>query len=298
MALPAPRRWTYALAPLLALSMLAACSPTSEGDQGDAESSEDAIVAKVTAAERSAVERTSIAGYTFDHLTPTGRSLFKGAVYWKSHQLEDRRYPVARMCASNVSKVLYLGGVERYNAEGVFALIKSVSAQGGETHRLPMPTKLASGKLDKSAFLAELNAIDGGRIPTGTLVAGCATARCDASPGSQHIAMVGNVDADGTVWIWHNNWYRPENEGGAWKPFMIYGDDHDLYSRVGLRRQWMPTPWLRLTRDAAGTITDAESLMPAIDDMDPFGGASGGTPAYHVTMSVIPELAAELHAQR
>ena len=37
-------------------------------------------------------------------------------------------------------------------------------------------------------------------------------------------------------------------------------------------------------------------LNPAIDDLDPFGGIYGGTPKYYMTMTVIPELAAELHA--
>jgi hypothetical protein len=58
----------------------------------------------------------------------------------------------------------------------------------------------------------------------------------------------------------------------------------------------MPTPWLRVKRDATGKITDAVSLVPAIDDLDPFGGLYGGTPKYHMTLAVIPELAADLHA--
>ncbi len=96
------------------------------------------------------------------------------------------------------------------HAEGVFNLIRSVNNQGGSLHRLPMPAKLANGKLDKRAFLAELDAVDRGHLPTGTIVAGCLTAKCDAQPGD--VGMIGNVDPVGTVWIWHNNWYRPENE--------------------------------------------------------------------------------------
>ena len=37
-------------------------------------------------------------------------------------------------------------------------------------------------------------------------------------------------------------------------------------------------------------------LVPAIDDLDPFGGAYGGAPKYFMTLAVIPELAADLHA--
>ena len=288
-------RWKHALAPLLGLAIAtAACAAPQDDASDEPGASEDAIVATVTPAERAAVEKTSISAYSFDHLTPTGAHLFKAAVYWKGHQLEDARYPVARMCASNVSKALYLGGITEFNAEGVYELIRSVGNQRGEVHRMPMPAKNAAGHLDKTAFLAALNAIDHGKIPTGTIVAGCLTARCDAMAGEQHVGMIGNVDADGTVWVWHNNWYRPENEGGAWKPFMIYGDNHDLYTAKGLRREWMPTPWLRISRDATGKITDAVSLVPAIDDLDPFGGAYGGTPKYFMTLAVIPELAADL----
>ncbi len=292
-------RWMHALAPFFALATLVACA--ARGDHGDesdgAGSSEDAIVATVAPAERAAVEKTNIKGYHFDHLTPTGTHLFKAAVYWKSHQLEDPRYPVARMCASNVSKALYLGGISDFNAEGVYNLVRSVgSSQGGEVHRLPMPAKNDAGHLDKTAFLAALNAVDHGRIPTGTIVAGCLTSRCDAMPGEQHVGIVGHAGPDGTLWVWHNNWYRPENEGGAWKPFMIYAENHDLYTIQGLRREWMPTPWLRLERDAYGKIIDAVSLVPAIDDLDPFGGAYGDTPKYFMTLAVIPELAADLAA--
>ena len=288
------------LAPLIALALatvVACTAPQGTEDDGSGSSS-DAIVATVTPTERSKVEATNIGGFTFDHLTPTGQHLFKGMVYWRNHQLEDLRYPVARMCASNVSKALFLGGVENYNAEGVFELLRSVGTQGGQLHRLPMPARLASGALDKKAFVAELNAVDGGKLPTGTVVAGCLTPHCDAQPGEQHVGMIGNVDADGTVWVWHNNWYRPDNEAPGsttWKPFMIYGENHDLYLIKGLRRQWMTTPWLKVTRNAQGLITDAISLVPAIDDMDPFGGASGGHPKYFMTLAIIPEIASELH---
>ena len=75
---------------------------------------------------------------------------------------------------------------------------------------------------------------------------------------------------------------------------MIYGENHDLYLVQGLKRQWMATPWLRIKRDLVGTITDAVSLVPAIDDMDPFG-----TPAtYFMTLAVPSEIVGELSASR
>ena len=286
-------RWQLALAPLLVAATLVACAAPQE--EGDA-SSEDAISATVNPTERQNVERTDISGFKFDHLTPTGTHLFKGMVYWRDHQIEDLRYPVARMCASNVSKALFLGGVKKYNAEGVFNLVRSVGNQGGRVHRLPMPTtRLPNGRWDKTEFIAELNKVDHGRIPTGAIVAGCLTPLCDAQPGEQHISIIGNVDPDGTVWIWHNNWYRPENvapDNTTWKPWMIYSENHDLYLVQGLKRQWMPTPWLRIKRDLSGSIIDAVSLVPAIDDMDPFG-----TPAtYFMTLAIPSEIVAELNA--
>src|SRR5437588_2481577 len=95
-------RWKQVVGALAALAPLVACAAEQGDASDDPGSSEDAIVATVTPAERAAVEKTSITGYQFDHLTPTGTHLFKAAVYWKDHQLEDPRYPVARMCASNV----------------------------------------------------------------------------------------------------------------------------------------------------------------------------------------------------
>ncbi len=59
----------------------------------------------------------------------------------------------------------------------------------------------------------------------------------------------------------------------------------------------MPTPWLRVKRDAAGKIIDAESPVGANGGMDPFGKAYDGTPTYCMTRAVIPELAADLRRE-
>jgi hypothetical protein len=105
-----------------------------------------------------------------------------------------------------------------------------------------------------------------------------------SQPGDQHIGIIGNVDANGTIWIYHNNWYRPDNEGGVRKPFMI----SDSNIRRGFMRQWMATPWLTLKRDAAGKIIDATSALPALDDMDPMNAN------YQVTLAILPEVKREL----
>src|SRR4051812_2868569 len=103
-------RWTLALAPLLVAASVVACAAP-QGESDDQGSSEDAIVATATSTERESVERTDISSFKFDHITPTGTHLFKGMVYWRNHQIEDLRYPAPRMCASNVSKALFLGGL-------------------------------------------------------------------------------------------------------------------------------------------------------------------------------------------
>lgn len=58
--------------------------------------------------------------------------------------------------------------------------------------------------------------------------------------------------------------------------------------RRGYLRQWMATPWVRVTRDASGKITDAVSLLPAVDDMDPMNAQ------FQVTMMILPEVVREL----
>lgn len=134
----------------------------------------------------------------------------------------------------------------------------------------------------KTSFIEKLRTIYGGHIPAGTLVAGMNIRT--SNPGDQHVGLIGHTDADGTVWAYHNNWYRPENEGGQRKPYMVSNEN----LRRGFLRQWMATPWIRIKRDGAGKITDVTSLMPAIDDMDPFN------PSYQVTLALPSELAREL----
>jgi hypothetical protein len=178
------------------------------------------------------------------------------------------------MCASNVSKVFFLSGVTRYDQEGVRNLIADVGGKGGEVSKMPQ---------SKAAFIAKLATIHGGHIPSGTLIAGESVK--SNNPGDQHVGFIGHTDPDGTVWAYHNNWYRPENEGGVRKPFMI--SDENL--KRGFLRQWMATPWLRIQRDADDHIVDVTALLPAIDDMDPFN------PTYQVTLAIPQEIANELH---
>jgi hypothetical protein len=133
-----------------------------------------------------------------------------------------------------------------------------------------------------AAFATTLATIDHGHLPAGTIVAGLNVNT--SAPGDQHIGFIGHSDPDGTVWIYHNNWYRPENEGGRRRDYMV--SDENL--RRGFPRQWMATPWIKIKRDSAGKITGVTSLLPALDDMDPFNAN------FRVTLAILPQIAREL----
>jgi len=261
---------------LLSLSLasvaLAGCSSAPEDRDEEIGGTEEPLT-QVSDAERTAALRQDLGDLRFEGLTPTTTKIMRASQWWMGKQSGDKRYPKARQCASNVSKVLFLAGVTSYDQEGVRALIGDVREAGGRVLKMPQ---------DPVEFAKTLNEQTGGVLPAGTLIAGM-NVRTSA-PGDQHIGFIGHSDPDGTVWIYHNNWYRPENEGGARKPHMVSEDN----LRRGFPRQWMATPWLRVTRDSAGKVTKLVSLLPALDDMDPFN------PSFRVTLAILPEVAREM----
>lgn len=97
-----------------------------------------------------------------------------------------------------------------------------------------------------------------------------------------------------TWWLYHNNWLRPENVGlpndTSTRPKLAGNPKSYMVARELLRsahpRQWMATPWLRVTRNAAGKIVSTSSLLPALDDLDPR--------QYHMVIAVPKELANEI----
>jgi hypothetical protein len=265
------RRWLLLLS--LAAPLAAGCAAETSVDESGVDSVEEPLT-RVTESEQRAAQAHGLDGLTFQRLTPTSTKILSATRYWIDAQDEDARYPKPRMCATNVSKVLFLGGITRYDQEGVRVMLRDVSNAGGLMVKLPQ---------NKAGLIASLNTtFNKGVIPAGTLVAGLNVNT--SRPGDQHIGVIGNVDANGTIWIYHNNWYRPENEGGVRKPHMI----SDANIRRGFMRQWMATPWLTLKRDAAGKITDVKSELPALDDMDPLNAN------YQVTLAIIPEVKREL----
>lgn len=262
--------------PLLALGLvLSAPGCAADESPTDGATVDEEPLTSVSSSDVEAAQRTSLSGFTYDSLTPTTTKIMRAARWWMGQQDRESRYPRPRMCASNVSKVLFLSEMTQFDQEGVRALIGDVRTNGGRVLKMPQ---------DPASFVTKLNTLAGGALPAGTLVAGMNIN--SSAPGDQHVGFVGHTDPDGTVWIYHNNWYRPANENGARKPFMV----SDANLRRGFERQWMATPWVRLTRDASGKVTKAVALMPAIDDMDPFN------PTFQVTLAILPQVAAELDA--
>jgi len=206
--------------------------------------------------------------WRFEYSSPFGHKLFKEAIEWIDDQPSHRAQPAN--CAFNVSDVFenagFDGNVYRtYSSPLVLGMFEKVEAKGGKLIRFS--TK------NKSDFIRIVNEQLGGKIPLGTLFGGCENRTCDGDAGSGHIAMVGDVDADGYLQLYHNNWYRPDNEGGQWRPHMI----SKFHYNHGLPRQWMPTPWLKIIRNDPSNpdlITDVVSAyqlrIHGIDDLDPF----------------------------
>lgn len=214
----------------------------------------------------------------FSFFTPLGERIIEQSRAWEREQvLQKSEFAQPRMCAHNVSEVLERSGLTAYSDYLVPNMISAVKARGGLVFEIDTR--------DKQGVIASLNARFGGRLPAGALVNGCLNRDCSGDGGDGHIAILGHTDAEGVVWLYHNNWYRPDNAGGEWREHMV---SREYYYDLGLRRQWMATPWIKVERDAqTGELVDVVGLMPEIDDLDLFTG-------YFVTVSIMPELLAEV----
>ena len=210
--------------------------------------------------------------------TPLGDYILKQARTWEVSQVaEAEEYAQPRMCAHNVSRVLEMSDLPAYGDYLVPNMLNAVEVRGG------LVTQLDTR--DKQGFIKSLNQMFEGHLPVGALVNGCLYEDCSGEGGDGHIAIMGHTDSEGVVYLYHNNWYRPDNEGGERKPYMV---SEEFYNGHGLFRQWMPTPWIRVHRDEkTHEIVDVEGLLPAIDDLDPYTG-------FFLTVSIVPELLQEL----
>lgn len=211
---------------------------------------------------------------SFGLSSPLGDQILRQSQEWALQQVDEaREYAQPRMCAHNVSRVLEDTGLPYYGDYLVPNMVSAVQARGGIVARL--------NNYNKQAFISSLNDLYAGHLPIGSLVNGCLYADCSGEGGDGHIAILGETDAEGVVYLYHNNWYRPDNEGGQRKEYMV---SPQYYDELGLRRQWMKTPWIRIHRSVeSGHIVDVEGLLPAIDDLDPYTG-------FFITISIMPEL--------
>jgi hypothetical protein len=237
------------------------------------------------------IRAVNIGAFNLDLPTTLGRKVFQASRLWMSKQ--ELRYAMPKNCANNVSIVLrsalraegILGSSSRmpYEAESVYQLVESVRGASG-SHVVDMPILNSDG-----SFVALLNREFNGHIPVGTVVAGCPKSfpKCNGAGGSQHVALIGHTDSNGVVWVYHNNWLRPENLDGkrppSLNPYMV----SEANLAGGHPRQWMPTPWVRLTKNADGHVVKAERMLPQIDDLDPA--------QFFMKLAVIPEIQARLH---
>lgn len=211
----------------------------------------------------------------FHLITPTGAKIFAAMKAWETGQLtKPEYYAQPAMCATNASRVLEMAGVTGYSSPLLMDMVNAVRKRGGIVMSLPK---------NPVAMAEKLKTVFGGRIPVGSFVSGCLRQDCSGQAGDGHIALVGDIDSAGFIKIYHNNWYRPDNErDGKWRDYMI---PLDWYNK-GYRRKWMPTPWVYLKRDNAGLPNNIQVRLPAIDDLDPTN--------YFVTLSIPPELVKEV----
>ena len=211
----------------------------------------------------------------FHLITPTGEKIMASSFAWlKAQEREAGSYAQPAQCANNVSRVYENADIYRYSSPLVDNVVDAVAARGGMVVSLPK---------DPAGIARKLKGLWGGRIPAGSFISGCLNEDCSGNAGDGHISIVGNIDTSGRVQIYHNNWYRPDNEGGQWKEHMIPLS----WYNSGFLRKWMPTPWIYIQRYAtSGTPTTIQSSLPAIDDLDPAN--------YYVKISIPVEILNEI----
>jgi hypothetical protein len=222
----------------------------------------------------------------FDLLTGTGVEIFYQAKEFVKDQKQAayQSYAQRLQCVRNVSHVLNKTG---YSFTGsatyaVPAFLSSIKSQGGDVIQLPLYNGTRTSK-EEIIDMLNKNFSDG--IPTGAIIAGCMSENCDGEGFSAHVAIVGDKNAENDIMLYHNNWYRPNNLKGQRKAHMVSLENFYDLERP---RQWMATPWINLTKNDEGLITDFESKLPGIDDLDPLNGD------YYIKIALMPDLKKEV----
>lgn len=212
--------------------------------------------------------------WRFDRITPTGEKIMAASLEWRKGQVgEAARYAKPAQCANNVSRVFEMAGISSYSSPLLMDMVNSAKRRGGLVIELPKQTT-AIARLIEENF--------NGAIPVGALISGCLRRDCSGDAGDGHISIVGHVDGNDQLHLWHNNWFRPENR--PWRSHMIPLD----WYQSGYLRKWMSTPWISRKRDDRGALTNIGVILPEIDDLDPTN--------YFVTLTVIPEILSEMRS--
>ena len=252
----------------------------------------------VAAAPALPAQTVRFADHEFAALSPTGERLFESALSWSTSQPPEIAQP--KMCAENVQRVYEAAGLAQFADDGEWwsgnRLMDAVRQSGGQVIRLPFLTCPDDPRAVPAAACPEVineliptfQEIFNGRLPPGILVNGCWLSDCSSTRrGVRHSSMLGHVTREGdalTYWLWHNNWYQPDDDPQhTWRLHMVSPQN----LQQGLRRQWMATPWLTFRYGAQGEITEIRSEMPAIVDLDP-------TTRYYITLSIPHQLLEEL----
>lgn len=214
----------------------------------------------------------------YEQITPTGEKIMAAAIKWQMEQAKSenaRIYAQPAQCAQNISKVLSIAGLSKYKSPLVPNLIDAIRKSGGLVISLPKNARSIA-----HIILTKL----GSKIPTGTIVGGCLYQDCSGVAGDGHVGVVGDIDETGALKIYHNNWYRPDNENGVWKKHMVPLS----WYNAGFLRKFMSTPWINIYRNPprVGMAYDISIELPAVDDLDPTN--------YYVTLAVPREILEEV----
>jgi hypothetical protein len=246
-------------------------------------------------------KNVDISAFDFDLPTPSGKRLFQSMVFWTENQTDN--FAVSLGCAKNVSHVFGLtldvkgasaiSPLQSAPNQRVEALLARAKSTGAKVVVMP---KDLDNPLNPTPFIAKLNEIHNGRIPVGTIITGCTQIGCTGAGGDNHAGMIGETDDDGVLWIYHNNWTRPDDWddhpddeslwGPEWEENMVPKEN----LRRGLARKFMKTPWIKVTRGPDGLIETLESLNPDLDDLFAVGDANNADDAmFHIHL-VIPKV--------
>lgn len=209
-----------------------------------------------------------------NQLTNMGNVIEKKANEWAAIQINYPSFAKPSQCSSNINQVFKLSGLTKYKGNSVSQLLDSIINAGGSAIKLPR---------EKRDLIDALNSQYGGKIPVGSVIGGGYYSDYHLGvDGQHHSAIVGSTSEDGIVYVYQNNSHKYSGIKGRARESYISQN----YIDKGLERQWMKSPWLKLTRNSEGNITDIKVIDPAVSYLSPF--------IHHVTLATPKEITDQL----